>query len=237
MNYLAHLFLSEGTPESLIGNLLGDFVKGSAVNLYPQEIRNGIDLHRKVDRYTDCHAIVRSSTSLVCADRCRFAGVLVDVFYDRFLAKNWLEYSEIPLRDFSHNAYKVLQDNRDILPESFQRMMPHIIARDLLGSYQEISGIDNALKRISARIKWTNNLADGIEDLTVNYQQLESDFRAFFPDLINCSHLQKSISKIPTLIRRVLVGAQSAIYPLAHRASHSQPIALSSKLMYTLANM
>src|SRR6476661_6124760 len=118
MNYLAHLFLSEGTPESLIGNLLGDFVKGTPVNLYPEEIRKGIDLHRKVDSYTDSHAIVRSSKSLVCADRRRFAGVLIDVFYDHFLAKNWLEYSEIPLRDFSRHVYKILQDNRDILPES-----------------------------------------------------------------------------------------------------------------------
>ncbi|MEG3858940.1 hypothetical protein QT974_07445 [Microcoleus sp. herbarium12] len=101
INYLVHLFLSDGTPESLIGNLLGDFVKGSAVNLYDREIRNGIDLHRKVDRYTDSHAIVRSSKSLVCSQRRRFAGVLVDVFYDRFLAKNWLEYSETPLSDFS----------------------------------------------------------------------------------------------------------------------------------------
>ncbi|WP_373535882.1 ACP phosphodiesterase [Microcoleus sp.] len=185
MNYLAHLFLSDGTPASLIGNLLGDFVKGSAVNLYSEEIRNGIDLHRKVDIYTDSHAVVRSSTSLVCAQRRRFAGVLVDVFYDHFLAKNWLEYSKVPLRDFSRNAYKVLQENVDILPESLQRVMPQIIAGDWLGSYQEIDGIDNALKRISARINWTNNLADGIEDLTVNYQQLESDFRAFFPDLIS----------------------------------------------------
>lgn len=185
MNYLAHLFLSDGTPASLIGSLLGDFVKGSAVNIYPQDIRNGIDLHRKVDRYTDSHAIVRSSTSLVCADRRRFAGVLVDVFYDHFLAKNWLQYSEVPLRDFSRNAYKVLQDNREILPESFQQVMPQIIARDLLSSYQEIDGIDRALNRMSARIKRTNNLASGVEDLTANYQQLESDFRVFFPDLIH----------------------------------------------------
>lgn len=185
MNYLAHLFLSDGTPASLIGNLLGDFVKGSAVNLYPQEIRNGIDLHRKVDRYTDCHAIVRSSTSLVCAERRRFAGVLVDVFYDHFLAKHWLEYSEIPLRDFSRRVYQVLQDSRDILPESLKQTIPIIIARDLLCSYREIGGIDIALNRMSLRIKRTNNLAGGIEDLTANYQQLESDFRAFFPDLIN----------------------------------------------------
>ncbi len=98
MNYLAHFFLAENTPESLLGNLLGDFVKGSAVNLYPQEIIKGIYLHRKVDSYTDSHAIVRSSKSLVCSQRRRFAGVLIDVFYDHFLAKNWREYSEVPVR-------------------------------------------------------------------------------------------------------------------------------------------
>ncbi|NJK73646.1 MAG: DUF479 domain-containing protein [Richelia sp. CSU_2_1] len=185
MNYLAHLFLSAGTPESLIGNLLGDFVKGSTVNLYDGEIRKGIDLHRKVDSYTDSHVIVRSSKSLISPQRRRFAGVLVDVFYDHFLAKNWREYSEVPLSDFARCAYKILQDNRDILPESLQRVLPIIIARDLLSSYQEISEIASTLARMSARIKRINNLASGIEDLTVNYQQLESDFRAFFPDLIS----------------------------------------------------
>ncbi len=191
MNYLAHLFLSDGTPASLIGNLLGDFVKGSAVNLYSEEIRNGIDLHRKVDRYTDSHAVVRSSKSLVCAQRRRFAGVLIDVFYDHFLAKNWLEYSEVPLRDFSQDVYKILQDNRDILPDSLQRVLPTIIARDLLSSYQEIAEIGITLTRMSARLKRTNNLASGIEDLTANYQRLESDFRDFFPDLIKYATVGK----------------------------------------------
>ncbi|MEG5042177.1 MULTISPECIES: ACP phosphodiesterase [unclassified Microcoleus] len=191
MNYLAHLFLSEGTPESLIGNLLGDFVKGTAVNLYPEEIRKGIDLHRKVDSYTDSHPIVRSSKSLVSSQRRRFAGVLIDVFYDHFLAKNWLEYSEIPLRDFSQDVYKILQDNRDILPDSLQRVLPTIIARDLLSSYQEIAEIGITLTRMSARLKRTNNLASGIEDLTANYQRLESDFRDFFPDLIKYATVGK----------------------------------------------
>ncbi|MEG3876947.1 ACP phosphodiesterase [Microcoleus sp. herbarium7] len=192
MNYLAHLFLADGTPESLIGNLLGDFVKGGAVSLYSEEIRKGIDLHRKVDSYTDSHAIVRSSKSLVCSQRRRFAGVLIDMFYDHFLAKNWREYSEVPLPDFARGVYKILQDSRDILPASLQQVVPTIIARDLLCSYRKIDGIDTALNRMSARIKRTNNLAGGVEDLTASYQQLESDFRAFFPHLISyvtsCRH-------------------------------------------------
>jgi acyl carrier protein phosphodiesterase len=185
VNYLAHLFLSERTPESFIGNLLGDFIKGSSKYLYPDEIRKGIELHQKIDTYTDSHQIFRSSKRLISPNRRRFAGVMIDVFYDHFLAKNWLDYSEIPLLDFSGRVYQVLQDNHNILPESLQRILPEIIAQDWLTSYKEVPAIDNTLKRISARIKRTNNLADGVEELKFNYQQLESDFSAFFPDLIN----------------------------------------------------
>jgi Uncharacterized protein conserved in bacteria len=93
--------------------------------------------------------------------------------------------------DFSRHVYKVLQDNRDILPESLQRLLPTIIARDLLSSYQEIAEIGITLTRMSARIKRTNNLASGLEDLTANYQRLESDFRDFFPDLIKYATVDK----------------------------------------------
>lgn len=114
------------------------------------------------------------------------------MFYDHFLAKNWREYSEVPLPDFARAVYKILQDSRDILPESLKQVVPTIIARDLLCSYREIGGIDIALNRMSLRIKRTNNLAGGVEDLTANYQQFESHFRAFFPDLIiyvtSCRH-------------------------------------------------
>ena len=86
MNYLAHLFLSDGTPESLIGNLLGDFVKGSIENIYSLKIIEGIYLHRKIDSFTDSHPIFRSSKRLIGVDRRRFSGIMIDVFYDHFLA-------------------------------------------------------------------------------------------------------------------------------------------------------
>ncbi len=185
MNYLAHLFLCECTPESFIGNLLGDFAKGSVKHIYTNEIKKGIDLHRKIDLYTDSHRIVRSSKSLICLKRRRFAGIMIDLFYDHFLAKNWAEYSEIPLFDFSQCVYQALQTNQEILPESLKIILAEMIAQDWLTSYSEVRGIDNALKRIAARIKRTNNLADGVEDLISNSQRLESDFWTFFPDLIN----------------------------------------------------
>jgi acyl carrier protein phosphodiesterase len=187
MNYLAHLFLAEPNPESLIGNFLGDFVKGSVENLYTEKIRIGIDLHRKVDIYTDSHPIFCNSKNLIDPKRRRFAGILIDVFYDHFLAKNWHRYSEFPLANFSNNFYQILQDYYYLLPDSVKQRVPQIIPGDLLGSYREISGIDRALRRISARIKRENNLAEGLADLKSNYQTIESDFLAFFPQLIDYS--------------------------------------------------
>lgn len=185
MNYLAHLFLSKRTPESLIGNLLGDFAKGSVEEIYSDEIKQGVHLHRQIDIYTDTNSIVRSSKSFISLNRRRFAGIMIDIFYDHFLAKNWVKYSEIPLINFSQSVYQVLKNNQNILPESLKLILPEMIVQDWLTSYSDVRGIDNALKRIAARIKRTNNLGNGVEELVSNYQQFESHFVTFFPDLIN----------------------------------------------------
>src|SRR6476469_1163611 len=112
MNYLAHLYLADNSPESILGNLLGDFVKcQAAFNIYPIAIKKGIQLHRQVDAYTDSHAVVRESKKLISNINKRYAGIIIDVFYDHFLAKNWLTYSSIPLNEFAANVYAILQDN------------------------------------------------------------------------------------------------------------------------------
>lgn len=185
MNYLAHLFLSDGTPESMIGNLLGDFVKGSIENIYPHEIIKGIYLHRKIDSFTDFHPIFRSSKRLISLDRRRFSGIMIDVFYDHFLAKNWSEYSSIALNDFTNRVYQVLQQNIMILPERLQSILPNMIAHDWLASYKEGAAIDRAINGLSSRIKRKNNLFGGVEELFWNYQQLQADFSMFFPELID----------------------------------------------------
>ncbi|MEL7241209.1 MAG: ACP phosphodiesterase [Cyanobacteria bacterium J06573_2] len=188
MNYLAHLFLSDGTPESLIGNLLGDFVKGSVENVYSPGIIKGIHLHRKIDSFTDSHPIFRSSKRLIGIDRRRFSGIMIDVFYDHFLAKNWSNYSSIPLADFTNNVYQeVLQDNKKILPDRLKNIIPDMIAHDWLASYKQFSAIDRAINGLSRRIKRKNNLFGGVEELFFNYQQLQTDFSMFFPELIDYS--------------------------------------------------
>jgi acyl carrier protein phosphodiesterase len=195
MNYLAHLYLAEEHAESLLGNLLGDFVKGAVGDSYSEEVRKGIELHRKVDRYTDSHAVVRASLNLISPYRRRFAGVMVDIFYDHLLAKNWQMYSTMPLADFSQNIYRVLKEHHAVLPARLQQMLPYIIEEDWLTSYKEIPAIDRALNRIAGRIVKRfgrdSSLLNSVEELQANYQQLESNFHQFFPDLIDYVKAQR----------------------------------------------
>jgi acyl carrier protein phosphodiesterase len=185
MNYLAHLYLAEDSPESILGNLLGDFLKGWRADNYCEPIRKGIQLHRKVDLYTDLHLIVRDSKRLISPVNQRYAGIIVDVFYDHFLAKDWSDYSPISLQSFTSKVYDILQKNEAILPDSLRNYLPNIIHRNLLMSYAEISGIKFALQRISARLKRENQLESASEDLLTNYECFELNFRQFFPELIS----------------------------------------------------
>lgn len=195
MNYLAHLYLADDSPEMLIGSILGDFVKGSIGNLYTPEIRNGIQLHRQVDSFTDSHDIVRQSKNIVAPPRRRFAGIMVDLFYDHFLAKQWATYSSIPLYDFSQQVYRVLLESQDILPNALRRILPHMIEQNWLTSYQEISHIARALNGISCRLKRQNSLLNSAEELEWNYSLFEQDFHVFFPELIKFVE----VCKKPTL--------------------------------------
>jgi acyl carrier protein phosphodiesterase len=185
MNYLAHLYLAEDSPESLLGNLLGDFVKGRGIELYSDEIKKGIKFHQKVDVYTDSHPIFRESKRLISPENRRYAGLLIDVFYDHFLAKNWLDFSLLTLKEFVLKVYGILQAHESILPEKLKCVLPHIIQRNLLMSYAEISGIDAALKRLSLRVKRENNIGSASQELINNYKQLELNFNQFFPELID----------------------------------------------------
>lgn len=185
MNYLAHLYLADDSPESILGNLLGDFIKGQGTEGYCDEIRKGIRLHKNVDTYTDSHPIVRESKRLISPLNRRYAGILIDVFYDHFLAKNWLSYSSVSLQEFTVKVYDILQSYQAILPDSLKRGLPHIITRNLLMSYADISGISIALHRLSLRLKRENNLGRAIEDLTANYEGFEVKFNLFFPELID----------------------------------------------------
>ena len=192
MNYLAHLFLADDTPESQVGALLGDFVKGAAKNNFSPIIQRNIELHRSIDSFTDAHPIVRASKKVVSAERRRFAGVLLDVFFDHYLAKHWANFSDIALHAFTTNVYAVLQQHHAVLPEKLQRMLPFMRAEDWLGSYARVEWIEVTLQRMARRLSRGEMLASGGEELRRNYETFEADFLTFFPDLLSFVNRHRS---------------------------------------------
>jgi acyl carrier protein phosphodiesterase len=185
MNYLAHLYLAEASPESLLGSILGDFVKGAIGNRYPSKIKRGIELHRKIDAYTDSHPMIRASRNLYSPARRRFAGIIVDLFYDHLLYRHWTEFSDLILDRFIARVYDILMTHRMLLPARLKTMIPVMIREDWLGSYRDLSGVEKALSRLSARVTNGDRLPGAIEEIKVHYRRLEANFLIFFPDLIH----------------------------------------------------
>ncbi len=188
MNYLAHLYLAEDSDESLLGNLLGDFVKGRLVDQYSPEILKGIKTHRKVDFYTDNNTKFLECKNLIHPNRRRFSGIIVDLSFDHFLAKNWSNYSDVALSEFANRVYALLLKNQDILPAKLMQRMPYMIGDDWLVSYKYIDTIELALnamsRRLSRRFERAAVIKYGIEDIKDNYDELERKFSEFFPELI-----------------------------------------------------
>lgn len=184
MNYLAHLYLSSRTPSGYAGSLLGDFYKGPVASIEVREVAREIEVHRKVDLFTDTHELPRLSKSRVCPQRRRFAGIMVDVFYDHFLAIHWHDFADMALEDFAAEVYRALQDQTAMLPTNLKERLPQMVADNWLVSYRTLPGIDLALQRIARRIKRESLLDSALEDLEQNYLGFEQDFKAFFPQLI-----------------------------------------------------
>lgn len=185
MNYLGHLFLSPAGDDALLGSLLGDFVKGPIAGRYPEPVARAIALHRRLDSFTDSHPAVRLSKSRISAPRRRYAGIMVDLFYDHFLARCWAQFHPEPLSLFCVRVYEILDRRRDELPERLQIMAPNMARWDWFGSYAEIESIYTALDRMSQRLRRENPLIDSANELLENYAALESDFRAFLPDALD----------------------------------------------------
>jgi acyl carrier protein phosphodiesterase len=184
VNYLAHLYLAGDDPESFIGGLMGDFVKGAVDQTLPPTIRHGVWLHRRIDSYTDAHPTVMKSKRRIRSGFRRYAGILVDLYYDHFLARDWSKYSDVPLDDFAQTVYRVLDVHHQRFPAPMQRSMSYMTENRLLQSYRELSGIERALRGIETRLKRPIRLREAIVDLQHNHMVLAEDFATFFPDLV-----------------------------------------------------
>ena len=186
MNWLAHLRLAPAAPLVRLGNLCGDFVRGVELDALHPEIVRGVEQHRAVDRFVDAHEVTRRSRRRLLP--LRFAAVLVDVFYDHFLARDWDELGDgRPLAVFTAEVYALRESHAALLPPALQRAVPVMRRQDWLLSYREVDGIDAILRRMSRRSRRAAELGDGAAALRANYSGFDSDFRALWPELVQRS--------------------------------------------------
>ena len=194
MNFLAHIYLSGDNDLIKIGNFMADGIRGKHFESYPLEIQKGIILHRAIDTFTDAHPIFRQSTKKLHEKYHHYAGVIVDVFYDHFLAKNWNTYSDEKLEEFVERFYQSLHNNPDILSDRTKGMMPYMIEHNWLVSYQTVEGINRILTQMDQRTKNESKMRFASHELSEFYLEFEKEFTDFFEELILFSN-----TKITTL--------------------------------------
>jgi acyl carrier protein phosphodiesterase len=183
MNFLAHIYLSGEEEGVIIGNFIADGIKGKKYKEFPLSIQKGILLHRGIDSYTDHHPTVRLSTKRLHKNHGHYSGVIVDILYDHYLAKNWSTYHPLPLDEYVENFYELLRNSYEILPSRIKRMMPYMISDNWLLSYKSISGISNILNLMSRRIKSETNMNFAVLELEKYYLEFEEEFTSFFEEL------------------------------------------------------
>ena len=184
MNYLAHIYLSGDHELITIGNFMADHIKGNKYKTFPEDLQKGILLHRQIDSFTDTHKIVKISKRRLNDRYGLYRGVVIDILYDHFLAKNWKDYSEIDLPTYTQNFYGSLTRNFDILPEKIQYMSKYLIRDNWLLSYAEKEGIQKVLEGMNRRTKNRSQMDLAINDLEAHYEDFETDFQQFFDELI-----------------------------------------------------
>jgi acyl carrier protein phosphodiesterase len=190
MNFLAHIYLSGDNDLMKIGNFMADGIHGKHFDTFPMEIQKGIILHRSIDTFTDAHPIFRQSTKRLHANYHHYSGIIVDIFYDHFLAKNWNDYSDERLDDYSERFYQSLRENHDSLTLKTQKMLPYMVNHNWLLSYQSIESIESVLARMDTRMKYESNMRFSVVELRTFYSEFESEFTAFFKELIVHSNLK-----------------------------------------------
>jgi len=185
MNFLAHAYLSGDNDKILIGNFIGDFVKGKKFNDYDDDIQKGIILHREIDRFTDTHKVVHHSKSILTEKYRHYSAVIVDIFYDHMLAKNWNDYHDMNLLSYTNHVYDKILAHEQMLPSRVKQMLNYMIPNNWLYNYSFTEGIQSVLNGMSNRTKFDSGMEHAIEDLEIHFDEFQDDFVKFFPDLVN----------------------------------------------------
>lgn len=194
MNFLAHIYLSGDNDFIKIGNFIADSIHGNQYLHFPDDIKKGIILHRHIDTFTDSHPIYRKSKHRLHEKYGHYSGVIMDIVYDHYLAKNWSKYADENLEEYASNFYNLLQDNYEILPEKTKRMLPYMLERNWLVSYASLAGLEMILFQMDYRTKHRANMQEAIIEVQQFYDEFEDEFTLFFEELKN--HCQEKLIEL-----------------------------------------
>jgi len=183
MNFLAHIYLSGENDLLKIGNFMADSIRGNQYLTYPNEIQKGVLLHRHIDSFTDFHPIYRKSKHRLHEKYGHYSGVIMDIMYDHFLAKNWNKFSEISLDKYAASFYELLLKEESLLTERTKNMIPYMIAQNWLVSYASLEGLETILFQMDYRTKNKVNMPEAMKELKQFETEFKSEFFAFFDEL------------------------------------------------------
>ena len=182
MNYLVHLYLAGEDAELQLGGLMGDFVKGPIPAGYPEKLAMGLHLHRRIDSLAQNSPHTRQSRQRLQPKFGHGRGIIIDIFYDHFLASNWTDHSSEPLENYAARVYRLLQRSHQQLPAGLQQVAPRMIEQNWLVSYQHQAVVGHALNRIAQRLSRPLPLAEGVDDLATHELSFRQDFTGFMAE-------------------------------------------------------
>ena len=192
MNFLGHLYLSGDNEDIITGNFIADHVKGNGIHKYNNTIRDGIYLHREIDKFTDSHPQFILSKNRLVPNYRKYAGVIVDMYYDHFLSAFWKKYSNESIEKFTRRMYKILLKRFLILPPKTKRILPFMAKDNWLIGYGKPEGLRRALSGMAYRTPFDSGMEKAVNDLHENYHLFKQEFETFFPEIIDYTNQQQS---------------------------------------------
>ncbi len=179
MNFLAHAYLAGDSADDRVGGMMGDFVKGHLPGALPEALAAGVRLHRRIDVFADAHPAFRRSRARISAARRRYAGVIVDMYYDHFLAAHWAQFHPQPLEQFAAETYALLAERAPLLPPRLVAILPRMRGDDWLSAYRSADAVALALDRMASRLRRDNPLGGAGDELYRDRAGFEADFFDF----------------------------------------------------------
>lgn len=183
MNFLAHLFLTQGDEDLTIGNFIADSVRKSQWSQYSSKVQDGIKIHHRIDSFTDSHLVVEKTKIKLRPKHGKYSPVIGDIIYDHFLARNFSDYADFSVEEFAAKCYRLFHKRESELPQSVQHMFYYMEKGNWLVNYKSREGLNSALSGMSRRASFDNKMDEATADVFNNYESFESDFKIFFPEL------------------------------------------------------